>query len=114
MTSPDKPTKRKCAECREVFQPRRHCDVFCSTKCRKAEHNREMTRGKAIYRAVFWWRKHRGSGPGKGLFAEVCRIADEWAAEDRERGYPAPPLHQRRDSRFISRRGTTQEETTTP
>lgn len=93
--------KRKCAECRTPFQPRRHCDVFCSKDCRKDNHNREYLRGRAVYRVAYHWRKGRGQGDAKGLFQEMCRIIDEWTAEDHERGFPKPPAHVRRDSAFI-------------
>lgn len=95
---------RDCAECGTSFVYRRIGDLFCSTKCRKTMHNREMIRGRLVYRVAYWWRKGRGQGDAKGMFQEMCRVIDEWHAEDHEKKLPRPPKHVRRDSRFMMSR----------
>jgi len=100
---------RPCENCGKPFSPVRHDQVFCSRPCKVEEHNRELTRAKAIYREVYHWRKARGSGRMGKLLGCVSRKMDEFIAEDVRLGRQPPPLPQRiQDEDYwqaIARRG---------
>lgn len=93
--------QRPCENCGKPFPPVRHDQVFCSRACKIEEHNRELSRAKAIYREVYHWRKARGSGRMGKLLGCVSRKVDEFIAEDVKAGRQPPPLPQRiRDEEF--------------
>lgn len=123
---PKRRFRRVCAECGETFMAAKADAVFCSkTKagvdganqsrdCKTAYHNRSMGRGKVIMPPLLSWRasrNYRGDSEqkvaaravGKDAFAELCRLADKFNAEDKSAGrqpafkfYARQLRHQRR------------------
>lgn len=72
-----------CRECGEKFTGKRSVAAFCSTPCRKAWHNRRMTRGAQMYDAVMAMRYDRKRATELGIdWTFVCRMAEMFNAED--------------------------------
>lgn len=86
---------RHCHNCGEPYQPRRVDQNYCGRPCLVEAQNRELLRAKKLYRELYHWRKARGSGRMGKLLGDVSRVMDEFIAEDRRRGRPAPPLPER-------------------
>lgn len=78
---PPRPRVCFCQECGQPFYPSRVDQVFCKNVCRMAQHDRERTHGRALYRLVKSWRLDRG----KGALAELTQYADRIAGEERDR-----------------------------
>lgn len=82
-----KPTQRVCAECNQKFEAVNRKKLFCSDTHKLAFHNRCTARGKVLIPLAMAWRTKRGGGgTAKKAFAEMCRLLDAFAAEDREGG----------------------------
>lgn len=63
--------------------------TFCNAECKKAHNNRELAEGRAAIAFLKAWRVDRGAGEiAKESFAEMCRIADHFNAQDRAAGRP--------------------------
>lgn len=81
----------QCPECRVRFTPRRSDQAYCSSACNKSASDRELKRGRRIYRAVYHWRLQRKAfGPA---MAWLCREVASWIREDREAQRLPPPPH---------------------
>ena len=82
-----KPVTRTCAECNQPFEAQNRKKLFCSAAHKLAFHNRCMARGKVLIPLAMAWRTKRGSGgTAKKALAEMCRVLDSFAADDREAG----------------------------
>lgn len=81
----------RCCNCSQDYARKRMDQAYCSTRCSKEADNRELRRGRALYRALYWWRKDRKNSRLDLLF--VCRSIAEWRREDMEHQRPAPPRH---------------------
>lgn len=80
-----RPVERTCAECNQPFQALNRKRLFCCPEHKLAFHNRCATRGKVLIPLAMAWRtKREGGGTAKKAFAEMCRVLDGYAAEDRE------------------------------
>lgn len=79
--------KRVCPECNQPFETQNRKRLFCSDAHKLAFHNRCAARGKVLIPLAMAWRKKRGSGDtAKKAMAEMCRVLDGFASEDREAG----------------------------
>ena len=89
--------ERVCPECGTAFGAGHVRQIFCSPAHNTAFHNREKTRFTAISYAMAW-RRQRGSGDvAKFAMAEMCRLLDQFNAEDLAAGRPgAVPYIERR------------------
>jgi predicted nucleic acid-binding Zn ribbon protein len=83
---------RSCSECSSEFQPIRVDQHFCSAACRNLEHNRELVRGREVYRAAYHWILSNGKGENAWLLTEVSRMIRRWRDADREEGRAPPPF----------------------
>jgi uncharacterized Zn finger protein (UPF0148 family) len=81
-----------CPECGVKFTRFHHSALFCSPAHQRAFHGRNMARGKVAMPYVQAWRSARNRKDdavvGRYAWAELCRMSDAWAAEDREAGRP--------------------------
>jgi hypothetical protein len=87
--------ERKCLECGDTFTPKREDQRYCiarSPKCRLEAHNRELVRGREIYRAAYHWILSNGKGENAWLLTEVSRKIRQWRDEDRAEGREPPPF----------------------
>lgn len=87
--------ERECLECHTPFAPIRQDQVFCCKGCKNAEHNRELTRAKLIYRELYHWRLGYGKGVAGSFFNMASQQVSEWIAEDKRQGRKPPPLNDR-------------------
>lgn len=87
----DEAAGRSCPECRSWFTPKRRDQAFCSTRCNKKAADRELVRGRRVYRALYHWRLQRRSF-GQNM-AFVCREIASWIREDRQAQRLPPPPH---------------------
>ncbi len=79
--------KRICPECNQPFATQNRKRLFCSDAHKLAFHNRCAARGKVLIPLAMAWRTKRGGGgTAKKALAEMCRLLDRYAAEDREAG----------------------------
>lgn len=83
----------KCAFCGVTFEPRRVDAVCCSSKCSTAYKNLEMTRAKAVYRALYHWRADRKGPDTADNLRFITREIREWIDRDKAAGRPPPPKH---------------------
>jgi hypothetical protein len=77
-----------CRECGQPFTAKRaHGEnLFCAVDCRKAWNNRRAVRGAQLYDLFMILRYQRGVAKARGVWAIVCRLAQDWREEDhRER-----------------------------
>lgn len=82
-----RPVERTCAECNQPFQAVNRKRLFCCPEHKLAFHNRCAARGKVLIPLAMAWRTKRGSGDtAKKVMAEMCRVLDAFASEDREAG----------------------------
>lgn len=88
----DEPAGLSCPECRSWFVPRRRDQGYCSEPCNRKAAVREQTRGRRVYRALYWWRYDRSGGFGKNMVF-VCREVASWIREDRQAQRLPPPPH---------------------
>jgi hypothetical protein len=122
---PKRKFKRVCAECGESFMAAKADAVFCPKvkagedganrprDCKTAYHNRSMYRGKTIMPPLLAWRagrNYRGDSAervaarevGKSAFAEMCRLADKFNAEDKAAGrQPAFKFYRRQLGSYL-------------
>lgn len=86
---------KRCLECKTYFIPKRIDQHYClekSPKCRLEAHNRELVRGREIYRAAYHWILSNGKGENAWLLTEVSRKIRQWRDEDRAAGREPPPF----------------------
>lgn len=76
----------KCAECTTCFQPTQVKQVFCSTPCRQAYHNRAAKRGKVLVPLFMAYREKRSTPAAKQALSEAWRLTAEFRAEDKAAG----------------------------
>jgi hypothetical protein len=75
----------KCIECGSQFtKVRAHEQLFCSSACRTSHANRRKLRGADMYDLFMTMRYDRANS--KGVWAVMCRMAQDWNAEDVEAG----------------------------
>lgn len=75
----------KCKECGGEFKKvRSHEQLFCSSACRTSHTNRRKLRGADLYDLFMTMRYDRANA--KGVWAVMCRMAQEWNEEDKEAG----------------------------
>jgi len=88
----------KCAECGIEFDGRSslkaggHDAKFCCVAHKNTYRNRHLKRGAVAIPLLLAWRgakSKRGDATGAYAFGELCRLADEWNAEDRAAGREA-------------------------
>jgi hypothetical protein len=89
--------KRVCPECGgEVVRKsaRGPFPTYCADKaCKKDRGNRRLVRGAAIIEFAQAWRVNRGSGEtAKASFNQMCRILDQFNAEDHAANRPRADL----------------------
>ncbi len=75
-----------CRECGAAFEPRRAREdaAFCRPVCRSAFNNRRFTRGAQLYDMMMLLRYQRGLAKARGIWALLCRMCQDWRAEDVE------------------------------
>lgn len=77
---------KTCPECCVVFKGTAVA-TFCCQAHKRAFHTRNQKRGQAMMPLLLAWRGGRGQKEvSKLAYAEMCRLADFWNAEDREAG----------------------------
>ena len=95
---PNMALELNCPECDRLFNRGHHRQSFCCTEHQVAYNNRILQRGQAMLPLVMTWRGTRSARDpslkraGKQAFADLCRLADEYNAEDRAEGRPAIAL----------------------
>ena len=63
---------------------------YCSTECRKAQNNGDLSDGAAIIKFAKAWREARGQGPvGSAAFAAMVSALDTMLEGDRQAGKPS-------------------------
>jgi hypothetical protein len=72
--------------------------TFCDAKgkgvCKKEHANRHIVEGRAVIAFLKAWRIDRAQGEiAQKAFEQVCRITDQFNAEDREAGRPRADLY---------------------
>lgn len=72
--------------------------TFCDAKgkgvCKKEHSNRAIVEGRAVIAFIKAWRIDRAQGEiAQKSFEQICRIADQYNAEDREAGRPRADLY---------------------
>lgn len=83
-----------CPECGEPFTTTDAKRAFCTPAHRRTFHDREKVRGRNLPTLVQAWRLSRNTrnprlkAAGAAALAELCRLADAWAAEDRAANRP--------------------------
>lgn len=78
--------KGECRECAAAFAAQRATREFCSDACRRAFHNRLMTRGSDMYSLFMACRYDRRAAKAERAWSLLSRMAAAWRAEDaRER-----------------------------
>lgn len=83
----------QCPECRVLFEPRRRDQAYCSAICNKRAADRELSRARRLYRALYHWRlKREDEGIGANL-RFICNEIASWIREDREMQRLPPPPH---------------------
>lgn len=75
--------QRECNECGETFQAKRREAEFCGDKCRKAYHNRRMTRGAELYDMLMTMRFDRGHAKDEQLWSHLCAVASAYRDADK-------------------------------
>lgn len=77
-----------CPECGKpiVQNGKGRARTFCDDKCKAAHSNRRAVRGKSLTALAMGWRRLRGTGAGKQMFADLCAMLDEFNTEDRVAG----------------------------
>ena len=76
--------KRPCLECGGSFAARRREAEFCCDACRKAFHNRRLTRGAELYDLLMLHRFERDTARDMGAQSLMNRMASVWREEDRK------------------------------
>lgn len=59
---------------------------FCSTKCKTDWNNRRKSRGADIYDLWMAMRYCREEAKVLGVWKEMCRLSEQWNAEDKAAG----------------------------
>ena len=68
--------------------------TFCSPECKRDHGNRHIVEGRAIIALAKAWRIDRGTGEiAKTAFEQMCRIIDQFNAQDREASRPRADLY---------------------
>ena len=68
-----------CAECGDIFHPKREHQVYCSLACNQRHHRRRLLGGLKLYDAAMKWRIERPCG----ALGDLTFIADELAHIER-------------------------------
>jgi endogenous inhibitor of DNA gyrase (YacG/DUF329 family) len=110
-TARERANERTCPNCGgEVVRrsPRGPMPTFCSPECKTQHSNRHIVEGRAVIALLKAWRIDRGTGEiAQMAFAEVCRIVDQFNAQDREANRPRADLYAAKlladGSQFIDR-----------
>lgn len=77
----------KCRECGEHFgKARDHEQLFCSSACRTSFNNRRKQRGADLYDLFMTMRYERGTAKLLGVWAILCRLAQDWNEDDKAEG----------------------------
>jgi len=74
---------KRCDECGVAYEAGTAKSRFCCPAHRNAYDFRRQERGKILY-DFFMQMRYRRLG-AKGLWSVMCRLAEEWHAEDKER-----------------------------
>lgn len=93
-----------CPECRSEFKPHRYDQAYCCAGCGTKARTRELARGAALYRALYWWRLDRASATENLRF--ICREIKAWIEDDKATGRGPPPKHRHDVDRGHQRRKT--------
>lgn len=83
--------KKLCPECGGAVGPKTKgvAKIFCQAKCRSKFHARSKARGQVLVPLLLAWRVGRGSTEtSKAANAEMIKITDRFAQEDRAAGRP--------------------------
>lgn len=68
--------------------------TFCTPECKKDHANRHIVEGRAVIAFLKAWRIDRAQGEiATRSFEQVCKIVDQFNAEDREAGRPRADLY---------------------
>lgn len=96
-TIAERARERVCPECggaavrRSAKGP---MPTFCGPECKRAHANRHIVEGRAVIAFLKAWRIDRASGEiAKGSFAQVCKIVDQFNAQDLAAGRPRADLY---------------------
>jgi endogenous inhibitor of DNA gyrase (YacG/DUF329 family) len=74
--------------------PRGPMPPFCSDACKRDHGNRGMSEGRAAIAFLKSWRADRCNGEiAKASFAQLCRIVDQFNAQDFAAHRPRPDLY---------------------
>lgn len=77
----------KCRECGSEFtKGKSPAQLFCRTSCRDLFNSRRKTRGADLYDLFMTMRYDRGTAKLLGVWAILCRMAQNWHEEDVEAG----------------------------
>lgn len=61
--------------------------IFCSDKCRADWNNRRKNRGADLYDLWMAQRYSRNEAEAAGVWAEMCRLSEQWNTEDKAAGH---------------------------
>lgn len=68
--------------------------TFCSAECKKDHANRHIVEGRAVIAFLKAWRIDRAQGEiAQKAFEQICKITDQFNAQDREAGRPRADLY---------------------
>lgn len=73
----------ECRECGETYTRKRPDQSFCSIKCRDQFNGRRKRRGAKLYDLIMALRFDRERAQAAGAWSLVCRMASNFAEEDR-------------------------------
>lgn len=93
----ERAAERICPNCAGPVvrrDPRGPFPKFCGPACKRDHGNRGLVEGRAVVAFLKAWRADRGGGEvARGAFLQVCRITDQFNAQDRVAGRPHPSIY---------------------
>lgn len=79
----------KCRECNGEFKATRSDAQFCGQQCRTDYTNRRRERGAKLYDLFMISRYDRTAAKRDNVWSLMCRMAEQWNAEDKADGRQA-------------------------
>lgn len=82
--------------------------IFCTILCKATWNNRRKNRGADIYDLWMALRHSRAEATANGVWAEMCRLSEQWNNEDKDAGrrtyeHPAVVITRLKDRGAIRR-----------
>jgi len=83
----------KCCFCGKPYKRLRIDQNCCSKACSKKLDNLELKRAKAVYRALYGWRRMKTPKDRGRALTWIAREVKSWIDEDAGMGRPPAPAH---------------------